>query len=83
MKITQSKTELPEYNSLEIYEEYRRYLAIQLARKANCFFFLNLSYILATYTFASIIWDELFNFHKDQKIKSKITKQRISIELVN
>ena len=26
--ITQSKTELPEYNSLEIYEEYRRYLAI-------------------------------------------------------
>lgn len=44
-------------------------------------FFLNLS--LATYTFPSIIWDELFNFHKDQKIKSKITKQRISIELVN
>ena len=39
--------------------------------------------MLATYTFPSIIWDELFNFHKDQKIKSKITKQRISIELVN
>lgn len=54
-----------------------------LHEKQIVFFFLNLSYILATYTFPSIIWDELFNFHKDQKIKSKITKQRISIELVN
>lgn len=54
-----------------------------LHEKQIVFFFLNLSYILATYTFPSIIWYELFNFHKDQKIKSKITKQRISIELVN
>lgn len=38
---------------------------------------------LATFTFPSIIWDELFNFHKDQKIKSKMTKQRISVKLVN
>ena len=42
---------------------------------------INLS--LATFTFPSIMWDELFNFHKDQKIKSKMTKQRISVKLLN
>ena len=42
---------------------------------------INLS--LAAFTFPSIMWDELFNFHKDQKIKSKMTKQRISVKLLN